>query len=172
MKTRNRETMRVAADGERDVLITRRFDAPRRLVYEAHTKPELVKRWLRPPGWRLAVCEIDLRVDGRYLYVWRGDGDGKMMGVTGVYREIVAPEKIVATEKFDDAWYPGEAVTTHTFEERDGGTLLSLRITYESTAARDVVIRSPMESGLAAGYDQLEEMLAAGGAAHANVSVP
>lgn len=170
-KTRNRETMTIGADGERDVLITRRFDAPRRLVYEAHTKPELLKRWLRPPGWQLAVCEIDLRVGGKYRYVWHADS-GEKMGMGGVYREIVAPEKVVATERFDDAWYPGEAIVSNTFEDKGGWTLLSLRITYESAAARDVAMRSPMESGLAAGYDRLEEMLAAGGAAETNVSAP
>jgi len=171
MTARNRETLSIAAAGERDVLITRRFDAPRRLVYDAHTKPELLRRWLCPPGWRLAVCEIDLRVGGSYRYVWQSD-DGTSMGSGGVYQEIVAPEKIVASEKFDDAWYPGEAVTTHTFEERGGWTLLSLRIRYESEAARDGVIRSPMASGVAAGYDQLEEMLATDAAANANVSAP
>jgi uncharacterized protein YndB with AHSA1/START domain len=160
-RVRNRDTFRVAADGERDVLITRRFDAPRRLVYDAHTKPELLRRWLCPFGWQLTVCEIDLRVGGKYRYVWRSERDGATMGAGGVYREIVEPEKISATEKFDDAWYPGEAVVTHTFEDKGGWTLLSLRIRYESEAARDGVIRSPMEGGVSAGYDQLEELLGA-----------
>jgi uncharacterized protein YndB with AHSA1/START domain len=172
MTIKNRDTLTIDPTGEREVLITRRFDAPRRLVYDAHTKPELVKRWLCPPGWQLAICEIDLRVGGRYRYVWQGDGTGQKMGMGGVYREIVAPARLVVTEKFDDAWYPGEAVNTTTFEESGGQTLLSLRLLYESPAARDLVLKSGMETGLSASYDQLEELVAAAGAANTNVSAP
>ena len=160
-KPTHQETLKIGPTGEREVLITRRFDAPRRLVYDAHTKPELVQRWLRPPGWRLAVCEIDLRVGGSYRYVWQGDRDGQKMGVGGVYREIVAPERLVVTEKFDDAWYPGEAINTTTFEEKDGQTVLSLRLLYESQSVRDMVLKSGMETGLSASYEQLEELVSA-----------
>src|SRR5207247_8670465 len=101
-------TLQLTTPSDREIAMTRVFDAPRKLVFDAHTKPELVKRWLLgPPGWSMPVCEIDLRVGGRFRYVWRRDNDGTQMGMGGVYREIVAPERIVNTEKFDEAWYPG-----------------------------------------------------------------
>src|SRR5205814_27542 len=106
---------------ERAGVMTRVFDAARALVFDAHTKPELVKRWLLgPPGWSMPVCEIDLRVGGKYRYVWRHNTKGTQMGMGGVYREIVAPERIVSTERFDEAWYPGEAVGTLLLVERGG----------------------------------------------------
>jgi len=153
-------TLKVTTPTEREIAMTRVFDAPRSLVFEAHTKPELVKRWLGVhAGWSLAVCEIDLRVGGAYRYVWRGR-DGAEMGMGGVYREIVAPERIVATEKFDQSWYPGEAVNTITMVEQGGKTTLTVTVRYESREARDAVLKTPMEQGMAAGFDKLAELLA------------
>lgn len=152
--------LKVTARGDREIVMTRVFDAPRRLVFDAHTKPELVRQWLLgPPGWSMPVCEIDLRVGGTYRYVWRHT-DGNEMGMGGVYREIVVPERIVATEKFDESWYPGEAVDTIVLVEQAGQTTLTQTILYESREARDAVLKSPMESGVAAGYDRLAELLA------------
>ena len=92
--------------------MTRVFDAPRSLVFDAWTKPELLKRWLGVRGgWSMVVCEVDLKVGGTYRFVWRGP-DKAEMGMGGVYREIVPPERLVATESFDDPWYPGEAFRT------------------------------------------------------------
>src|SRR5260370_3865932 len=106
-------TLKLTTRGDREIVMTRAFDAPRRLVFDALTKPELVKRWLLgPPGWSMPICEIDLRVGGTYRYVWRNT-DGREMGSGGVFREIVRPERIVATEKFEQPWYPGEALATH-----------------------------------------------------------
>ncbi len=150
----------ITATGERELTMTRAFDAPRQLVFDAYTKPELLQRWLGVfGGWSLAVCEIDLRVGGRYRWVWRQGSDIEM-GVSGVYREIVRPERIVATEKFDDAWYPGEALGTTEFVEQGGKTILTNTMLYESRAARDAVLASPMETGLAASYAQLDAVLA------------
>ena len=102
--------------------MSRVFDAPRSLVFDAWTKPELLKRWLGVRGgWSMVVCEVDLRVGGAYRFVWRGP-DGAEMGMGGVYREIVAPERLVATESFDDPWYPGEAVDTTLLVEEGGKT--------------------------------------------------
>jgi uncharacterized protein YndB with AHSA1/START domain len=144
---------------DREIRITRVFHAPRALVFDAHTKPELVRRWLfGPPGWVFDVCDIDLRVGGAYRYVWRKPPD-TVMGMGGVYREIRAPERIVATEKFDDPWYPGAAVGTLVLTERDGQTTLTNTILYDSKDARDAVLKSPMESGLKMGYDRLAEMV-------------
>ncbi len=157
---KNSGSLKVVAQGDRELVITRVVDAPRKLVFDAWTKPELVKRWLLgPPGWSMPVCQIDLKVGGAYRYVWRNDSDGTEMGMGGVYREILAPERIVATEKFDKAWYPGEGVGTIVFVEQDGRTTLTQTVLYESREARDTVIKSGMERGLAASYDRLAELL-------------
>ena len=152
--------LKVEARGDREIVMTRIFDAPRRLVFEAFTKPDLLKRWLTgAPGWSLAVCEIDLRVGGSLRYLWRGPG-GEEMGMRGVFREITPPERIVGTEKFDQSWYPGEAVGTVVFTEQGGKTTLTQTIVYESREARDIVLKSPMEGGVSMSYNQLATLLA------------
>ena len=158
-----KNTLQVAAQGDREILVTRAFDAPRELVYEAYTKPELLKRWLGGNfgGWSLDVCEIDLVVGGAYRWVWNGP-DGAQMGISGVYREVTPPARIVCTELFDESWYQGEALVTVDFLERGAGTsTLQLVLRYESKAARDGVIASPMATGMTASYDALEALLAA-----------
>jgi uncharacterized protein YndB with AHSA1/START domain len=157
---KNSGALNITAQGEREIVITRVFNAPRRLVFDAYTKPELVKKWmLGPDGWSMPVCEIDLRAGGQYRYVWKSDADGHEMGMGGVYREVLAPERIVFTEVFDEAWYPGEAVDTIVFVERDGKTTLTQTILYNSRETRDAVLKSPMQTGLAATYDRLERFL-------------
>jgi uncharacterized protein YndB with AHSA1/START domain len=157
----NAGTMKVTTPTDREIAMTRVFDAPRSLVFDALTKPELLRRWFfGPPGWSLAVSEIDLRVGGAYRFVWRGP-DGTEMGMGGVYREIVPPERFAGTEKFDVPWYPGEALGTHVLVEQGGKTTLTLTVRYESREARDAVLKTPWEQGVAAGYDRLAELLAA-----------
>ena len=153
-------TLSVSTQGDHEIVITRRFQAPRQMVYDCHTQPELLKRWLGVRGgWELAVCEIDLRVGGKYRYVWRKASKNIDMGMGGVFREITAPERIVCTEQFDDPWYPGEGLNTSEFFETGDGTTLRLTIRYDSAEARDTVMRSPMETGLAESYDVLAELL-------------
>src|SRR5882762_6511989 len=107
------------------------FDAPRKLVYDAHTKPELVKRWLLgPEGWSMPVCEMDVRAGGAYRWVWQKGADGTRMSVFGEFREVVAPERLVHTEQFDPPWYPGIAMITTQLSERAGKTTLSLTMAY------------------------------------------
>ncbi len=155
----NRGTLKLATRGDREIVMTRVFDCPRSLVWDAFTKPELVRRWLLgPPDWTMPVCEIDFRVGGRYRYVWR-NGAGIEMGMGGVYREIAAPERIVTTEKFDQPWYPGEAVGTLVLLEHSGTTTLTQTLLYESREAREAVLKSGMETGVAASYDRLEDVL-------------
>ena len=152
--------LRVTTPSDREIAMTRIFDAPRRLVFDALTKPELVKKWLLgPPGWTMPVCEIDARVGGAYRFQWRG-ADGTEMGSRGVCREIVPPERFVATERFDDPWYPGEAQVTYILTEQDGKTTLTLTVLYESREARDAVLKTPMEKGVAMSYDRMAELLA------------
>ncbi|HEV8304565.1 MAG TPA: SRPBCC family protein [Gemmatimonadales bacterium] len=154
--------LKITTAGDRDLVMTREFDAPRRLVFDAHTKPELVRRWLLgPPGWSLPVCEMDVRVGGKYRWVWRHDTNGTEMGMGGVYREVKAPERLVSTEKFDEAWYPGESLNTLVLVEHAGRTTLTQTMRYESREAREAVIKSGMEKGVSASYDRLDDVLAA-----------
>jgi len=155
------DSFKVTTPSDREVLIERDFNAPRDLVFDAFTKPELVRRWLLgPEGWTMPVCEIDLRVGGSYRYVWHKESTDHRMGMGGVFREVVRPEKLVATEKFDDAWYPGEAVNTTLFDEKRGITKGRLTVLYQSQEARETATRSGMEQGMIVGYNRLEELLA------------
>ena len=89
--------MKLLTSGDRDIIVTRSFDAPRQLIWDAHTKPELIKRWLSgPPGWTMSVCEMDLSIGGKYRWVWQGP-DKVEMGMGGVHKEVVPPERIVNT---------------------------------------------------------------------------
>jgi len=152
--------LEITTPSDREIAMTRTFDGPRRLVFDAFTRPELIKRWLGVrAGWTMPVCEVDLRVGGKYRYVWRGP-KGNDMGMGGVFREIVAPERIVATEKFDDSWYAGEAVDTTVFAETGGRTTVTMTVRYESKEARDGVLATPMATGVAESYDKLAEYLA------------
>jgi uncharacterized protein YndB with AHSA1/START domain len=153
-------TLQVTKPSEREIAMTRVFDAPASMVFDAWTKPELLKRWLGVRnGWSFAVCEVDLKVGGAYRFVWRGP-DGTEMGMGGVYREIMQPERIVATEKFDDPWYAGEALDTMEFVEQDGKTTVTTTVLYESQEVRDAVLESGMDRGVAESYDKLDEYLA------------
>jgi uncharacterized protein YndB with AHSA1/START domain len=161
----NAGTLKVTTPSDLEIAMTRVFSAPRRLVFEALTKPELVKQWLLgPPGWTMPVCEIDLRVGGAFRYVWR-HAEGREMGMGGVFREIVPQERIVHTELFDEAWYAGEALVTNVLVEQGGKTTLTLTSRFETRETRDAVLKSGMESGVAVSYDRLEQLLASQGAA-------
>ena len=151
-------TLQITARGDREIVLTRAFDAPRELVWDAYTRPELITRWLGVfNGMTMPVCEVDLRPGGKYRYVWRrGDFE---MGMGGEYLEVSRPERIVSTERFDESWYPGGAVGTVRFSERDGRTTVTTELLYDSKEARDAVLASPMESGLVAGFNNLDELL-------------
>jgi uncharacterized protein YndB with AHSA1/START domain len=152
--------LEIAASGELEAVATRTFDAPRQLLWDCHTKPELVKRWLfGPDGWTMPECEIDLRVGGRYRYVWR-DSAGREMAMAGVFRELAAPERIVHSELFDEDWTGGETTVTTTFTERAGKTTLHMVIRYSSAAARDAALATPMADGMEQGYQRLDAMFA------------
>src|SRR6185503_10544390 len=154
------DSFKVSTPTDREIQVIRDFNAPRQLVFDAFTKPELVRRWLLgPPGWTMPLCEIDLKVGGAYRYLWRHANNEREMGMGGVFREIVSPERLVATEKFDESWYPGEALDTTVFVEEGDITKVTITVLYESKEARDTASRSGMESGMAAGYNRLEEIL-------------
>lgn len=155
----NSGKLKVTTPTDREIVMTRVFNAPRGLVFAAITKPELLKKWLTgPPGWTMPVCEIDAKVGGAYRFLWRGP-DGTQMGSRGVCREIMPPDRFVATERFDDPWYPGEALVTYVLTEQAEVTTLTLTVQYESREARDGVLKTPMDKGVGMSYDLLEELL-------------
>ena len=164
---KNTGTLKVTTSGEREVVMTRVFDAPRDLVFDAFSKPELLKRWFGPRGWSLVVCEVDLRIGGGFRFVLRGP-DGRDMGMRGTYREIVRPERSVHAESFDD--FPGESIVTAVFTETGGKTTLTATVQYESKEVRDAVLKSGMEHGAAESYDKLAELIATGEALRVTTS--
>jgi uncharacterized protein YndB with AHSA1/START domain len=154
-------SLKLATPTDREIVITRGFDAPRSLVFEALREPELLKRWLLgPPGWTMIECENDLRVGGTFRHMWRNE-DGTEMAMSGVYREVVPPERIVRTERFHFGCEPqaGEQIVTSVLTECGGRTVLTLTVLYPSKEARDATIASGMERGVAASYDRLADML-------------
>jgi uncharacterized protein YndB with AHSA1/START domain len=153
---KNTGTLKVTTPTDREIVMTRVFDAPRHMVFDAFSKPELLKRWFGPRGWSLAVCEVDFKVGGGFHFVLRGP-DERQMGMRGVYREIVPPERSVHMESFDD--YPGESQVTAVFVEQAGKTTLTATVLYPSREVRDAVIKSGMEHGAAETYDKLAELL-------------
>jgi uncharacterized protein YndB with AHSA1/START domain len=156
-------TLKITTPTDREIVMTRVFDAARHMVWEAMSKPELLKQWLLgPPGWSMVVCENDLRVHGTFRHVWRNT-DGTEMAMRGVYHEVVAPERVVRTESFDFGCeaQSGEQLATVGLTEQAGRTILTLKVLYPSKEARDGTIASGMEHGVAASYDRLAELLAA-----------
>jgi uncharacterized protein YndB with AHSA1/START domain len=151
--------LQVTTPSDREVAMIRVFNAPRDLVFEAWTKPELIKRWLNgPDGWRLAVCEIDLKVGGAFRFEWH-HRDGKSMGFTGAYREIVRPERLVFTENWFEDWTGGETLVMIAFDEHHGQTTMTQTVLYTSAAARDGALKTGMAKGAAQSYDVLAELL-------------
>jgi uncharacterized protein YndB with AHSA1/START domain len=151
----------VTTPTEREIVITRVFDAPRSVVFEAMSQPEFLKRWLLgPPGWSMTVCENDLQVGGKFRHVWSGP-EGAEMAMHGVYREVVKPEKVVRTETFEMGCggQAGEQLGTLHLLEQGGKTKLTLTLLFPNQQARDATIASGMEQGITAGYNRLDEVL-------------
>ncbi|MGH9744494.1 MAG: SRPBCC family protein [Candidatus Acidiferrales bacterium] len=152
-------SLAVTALGDRELAMSREFDAPRDLLVEAWTTPELLKRWLYgPEDWRLKVCRIDLRVGGAIRFEWHHH-DGTIMGMSGVYREIALPGRLVWTEIFDEDWTGGETLVTMTFAEKSGKTTATQTVQYSSRAARDSALKTGMAKGMDQSYDRLVELL-------------
>lgn len=143
------------------VRVRRAFAAPRELVFEAYTTPELIGQWLLgPDGWTMPVCEVDLRPGGGYRYVWRKEGEGEL-ALTGRFEEVAPPERIVSRESYADDWTGGETHVVTEFEaQEDGGTLVRMTIEYASPASREASLRTGMAEGMEAGYSRLEAVLA------------
>jgi len=158
------EGAQVSLPSDREVMVTRAFQAPKALVYEAYTTPELVRRWLLgPPDWTMPVCEMDVRVGGAYRWRWRNDDSGAEFGFHGVFLEVEPETRLHHNEIYDpgDAGndMPGEALVTVTFAENDGVTLLTTLIEYDSKEARDGAAASGMTDGMEMSYQLLDALL-------------
>lgn len=141
------------------VRITRQFSAPRPLVWDAYTIPALVRRWLLgPPGWTMPVCDIDLRVGGKYRYVWR-DPNGVEMAMGGTYRTIAQPSQIQSTQLFDADWTGGETLETLDLIELEDHTRVEITVVYASEAARDAALRTGMADGMEMSFANLDALL-------------
>jgi uncharacterized protein YndB with AHSA1/START domain len=157
--------LEVTLPSDREVRVTRTFNAPRTLVWDAHTKPELVKKWmLGPPGWTMPVCEMDVRVGGKYRWRWRNDADGKEFGFYGTFLEVKAPARIVHDEYYDPGDVGGAmpssdpAHITLELSESGGVTTLVSTMRFASKEARDGAVSTGMTDGMEMGYARLDEM--------------
>lgn len=142
---------------DREVVISRVVDAPRKMVFDAWTKPEHLPNWMTgPDGWTMPVCEIDLRVGGKWRFVLRGP-DGQEMEMGGVYKEVKPPERLVSTSSWGEPW--PETLDTLMLAEKDGKTTITQTILYPSKAARDAALATGMKDGMTVGFDRLDAYL-------------
>ena len=147
--------LKVTTDVPTEIHMTRTFDAPRHLVREAMTKPELVKKWMGNSRSPITSVESDVRPGGRYRYVFQLP-DGSTFAIVGVYREI-SDERIVHTESMEGM--PGESVVTTTLTEAEGRTTLKIVMSFPTREIRDMVVKTGMADGAAESYDNLEALL-------------
>ena len=156
----------VTLPSDREVRVVRSFNAPRKLVWDAHTKPELAQKWLGAPGWTMPVCEMDVRVGGSYRWRWRSQEDNKEFGFFGEFREVDAPNRMVYAESYDpgDAGFPmpsGEpAIITAEFKEAGGVTTLTTTMLFPSKEARDGAVSTGMTDGMEMSYQRLDDVIA------------
>jgi uncharacterized protein YndB with AHSA1/START domain len=161
----------VTLPSDREVCVVRSFNAPRKMVWDAHTKPELIRKWMFGlPGWTMPVCEMDVRVGGSFRWRWRNQADGKEMGFFGDFREVDEPNRLVYAENYDpgDAGFSmpsGEpAIITAEFKEDSGGvTTLTTTMRFPSKEARDGAVSTGMTDGMEMSYARLDDVFAKAG---------
>ncbi|MFO7178268.1 MAG: SRPBCC family protein [Pseudomonadota bacterium] len=160
----------VTLPSDREVRVTRTFDAPRQLVWDAHTKPELVRKWQGYPGWDMPVCEMDVRVGGKYRWKWKNQDDGKQFGFFGTFTEVNPPSKIVHEQYFDPGDISDEiggsmpksdpCIVSVELSERNGITTLVCTLTFASKEARDGALSTGMTDGMEFSYTRLDDVFA------------
>lgn len=154
--------MKLSIPSDRELVITRVFDAPRKLVFDAWTNPKYLPQWLLgPDGWTMPVCEVDLREGGTWHFVWRSS-DGAEMDMRGTYREIHPPERIVSVESWGGNW--PETVNTLVLTEEGGQTISTMTILYASREAREAAMQTGMDKGMEMSFRHLEQFLISAGA--------
>jgi uncharacterized protein YndB with AHSA1/START domain len=156
----------VTLPSDREVRVTRTFNAPRQLVWDAHTKPELVPKWQGYDGWDMPVCDMDIRVGGKYRWQWKSREDGNQFGFFGTFIEVNAPSKITHEQYYD----PGDAVfampvgdpciVSLELSERNGVTTLVCNMTFASEEARDGAVSTGMTDGMEYSYTRLDDLFA------------
>lgn len=165
----NSGQLTVTTPSDTEIVMTRDFAAPRHLVWRAMVEPDLLRRWMfTPQGWAMTVCECDVRVGGAFHWAWAGPDGKTALTITGIYREVKHPERIVHTERMAMGEPPpgsncpegelGELLATLTLHETTGKTTLRMLLAFDTKEARDGALQSGMEHGVAAGYNQLDEM--------------
>lgn len=160
------ETSQVSLPSDREVKVTRAFQAPKTLVYKAYSDPALVRRWmLGPPGWSMPVCEMDLREGGSYRWRWRSEDGKAEFGFHGVFRQVIAGTKVVHTQSYDpgntgQGEGGGEAIITLTFSEANGVTTVTTLMDFGSKELRDQVVATGMTDGMEQSYRLLDKVLA------------
>jgi len=159
------EKAEVTLPSDHEVKVARRFDASRELVYEAYTNPRLVQRWLLgPPGWTMPVCEMDVRVGGKYRWRWRSEDDGREFGFHGEFQEVAPPARLVQTEFYDPGDVGGDMsdgiLITVTFTEHDGITTMTSVMDFKTKAARDAAMSTGMTDGMEQSYQLLDQLVA------------
>lgn len=158
------EKAHVSQPSDHEVKVVRSFKAPRELVWKAYTTPDLLKRWLGSPGtWEMPVCEMDVRVGGKYRWRWRSNSDGKEFGFHGVFKEVEPPAKLVHSEYFDPGNMGGNmgegATIDVTFSENNGVTLVTTLMDYGTQKSRDAAVSTGMTDGMEQSYQQLDKLL-------------
>lgn len=156
MPATNRHATTFTTPSDTDVVVTRVFDAPRHLVFEAHTSCKHMPNWMGPHGWTMSECRNDLRPGGEFRYTWSKPG-GNGITITGVNKEVVPPSRVVSTESWGDPW----PVSTNIMEltESAGQTTVVMTIRYPSKEARDMALQTGMKDGMTVGYERLDEYL-------------
>lgn len=159
----NPQGLQISTPTDSTIVLTRSFNAPRRLVWQAMFTADKMRRWmLPPPGWTLTVCECDPRKDGALKLVWKSAEADPAMTLHGVFTEVVPHDRIVHTENMvlGSGETIGSLVEAHEFSEAGGVTAMRITQTYPSKEGRDGAIASGMDQGMEACYQQLEGLLA------------
>jgi uncharacterized protein YndB with AHSA1/START domain len=154
----------VSTPSDHEVKVVRSFKAPRDLVYKAYTTPELLKRWLGYSGWSMPVCEMDVRVGGKYRWRWRGDTDNKEFGFHGVFSEVNAPAKLAHSQYYDPGDFGGDmgdgTLIAVAFVEDEGFTTVTTVMDFKTPQARDAAVSTGMTDGMEHSYQQLDQLIA------------
>ena len=157
----------VALPSDREVRVTRTFHAPRQLVWDAHTKPELVPKWQGYDGWDMPVCDMDVRVGGNYKWQWRNREDGTQFGFFGTFSEVISPLKLVHAQYFDGgnadfAMPAGDpCIVSLELSEQNGVTTLVCNLMFVSKEARDDAVSTGMTDGMEHSYTRLDDLVKA-----------
>ena len=158
----NTKNLQVSTPTDTAIVLTRRFHAPRRLVWQAMFIPDKMRRWMvPPPGWTMMACECDACVGGAIRLGWKGEDAASVMTIYGVFTEVAPHQRMVHTEAMvmGSGEMIGALVETHEYAEEDGVTTMRITQVYGSKDARDAAVSSGMEQGMEAGYAQLDLLL-------------